>query len=141
MNYFEGITDLEKAKQRYRELAKRLHPDKGGTANEFQKMQEEYRLLLMGLQQNRKGVTRNQTSPESELLSELGKLATVLIKKESTAGISETSNYQKPIPNGTKDLYGNNFSIGRTVEISIETLFIVVNICYICDNKHLIKCN
>lgn len=82
MNYFEGITDLEKAKQRYRELAKRLHPDKGGTANEFQKMQEEYRLLLMGLQQNRKGVTRNQTSPESELLSELGKLATVLIKKK-----------------------------------------------------------
>lgn len=26
-------------------------------------------------------------------------------KKASTAGISETANYQKPIPDGTKDLY------------------------------------
>lgn len=82
MKYFVGVTDLEIAKQRYRELAKQLHPDKGGSATEFQRMQEEYRLLLIELQLNRKGVTRNQTSPESELLSELGKLATVLIKKQ-----------------------------------------------------------
>jgi hypothetical protein len=82
MNYFEGITDLEQAKQRYREWAKQLHPDKGGTAIEFQKMQEEYKSLLIGLQLNQKGVTQKQTSPESELLSELGKLATVLIKRQ-----------------------------------------------------------
>jgi hypothetical protein len=98
MNYFEGIIDLEQAKQRYRELGKHLHPGKGGTDIEFQKMQKEYRLLLIGLQQNRKGFTHKQTSPESELLSELGKLATVLIKKESATGISEKIELPKANP-------------------------------------------
>lgn len=82
MNYFEGITDLEQAKLRYRELAKQLHPDKGGTAIEFQKMQEEYKTLLLRLQQNQNPVTRKNPSPETELLSELGKLATVLLEKQ-----------------------------------------------------------
>jgi len=83
MNYFfEGITDLEQAKLRYREVAKQLHPDKGGTAMEFQKMQEEYKSLLLRLQQNQNSVTSKNPSPETELLSELGKLATVLIEKQ-----------------------------------------------------------
>ncbi|RCW28788.1 J domain-containing protein [Marinilabilia salmonicolor] len=82
MNYFEGITDLEQAKLRYREVAKQLHPDKGGTAIEFQKMQEEYKILLVKLQQNHNAVPSNNPSPETELLSELGKLATVLLEKQ-----------------------------------------------------------
>ena len=47
MKYFNSITDLEQAKQHYRTLAKQLHPDKGGTAVEFQKMQDEYKALLL----------------------------------------------------------------------------------------------
>jgi hypothetical protein len=82
MNYFEGITDLDQAKLRYREVAKQLHPDKGGTAIEFQKMQEEYKSLLIRLQQNTNAVTSKNPSPETELLSELGKLATVLLEKQ-----------------------------------------------------------
>lgn len=82
MNYFEGVTDLEIAKHRYRELAKQLHPDKGGSASEFQRMQEDYKLLLIRIQQNHNSVIRKQPSTESELLSELGELATELIKKQ-----------------------------------------------------------
>jgi len=82
MNYFDGITDLEQAKLRYRKLAKQLHPDKGGTDMEFQKMQEEYKSLLLRLQQNQNPITSKNPSPETELLSELGKLATVLIEKQ-----------------------------------------------------------
>ena len=82
MNYFEGITDLENAKLRYRTLAKQLHPDKGGTAFEFYKMQEEYKLLLVRLQQHHNIVTKKQPSSESDLIFELGKLAKVLIKKQ-----------------------------------------------------------
>lgn len=82
MKYFSGITDLELAKQRYRVLAKQLHPDKGGSASEFQKMQQEYKALLAQLQQNSKVVTPKNQSDENELLSELGKLAKVLIKKQ-----------------------------------------------------------
>jgi len=83
MMYFNDITDLEQAKQHYRTLAKQLHPDKGGSAVKFQKMQNEYKELLISLQQNHNAVTNtHQPSPENELLSELGKLAKVLIKKQ-----------------------------------------------------------
>lgn len=83
MMYFLGITDIEQAKQRYRKLAKQLHPDKGGTSLEFQKMQDEYRELLIRLQQKHNAATNlHQPSLENELLSELGKLAKVLIKKQ-----------------------------------------------------------
>jgi hypothetical protein len=83
MKYFYSITDLEQAKLRYRTLAKQLHPDKGGDAVEFQKMQEEYNSLLLKIQQphNKNTIIRGQT-PEKELLNELGKLAKVLIKKQ-----------------------------------------------------------
>ncbi|GAO27668.1 hypothetical protein [Geofilum rubicundum] len=83
MKYFNGITDIEQAKQHYRILAKQLHPDKGGTVIEFQEMQDEYKKLLLNLQQKYNAVTNmNQSSPENELLSELGKLAKMLIKKQ-----------------------------------------------------------
>ncbi|MBN2237400.1 MAG: J domain-containing protein [Bacteroidales bacterium] len=52
MNYFNGITDLEKAKLQYRKLAKKLHPDKGGTVVESQKMRDEYKTLLLRIQYN-----------------------------------------------------------------------------------------
>jgi hypothetical protein len=82
MKYFAGITSIEEAKQTYRTLAKQLHPDKGGNALEFQKMQEEYNSLLFKIQQhNRNTITPKQT-PEKELIDELGKLAKVLIKKQ-----------------------------------------------------------
>ncbi|MCT4586431.1 MAG: hypothetical protein N4A71_01270 [Carboxylicivirga sp.] len=83
MTYFINITNIEQAKLRYRKLAKQLHPDKGGVAVEFQRMQDEYKRLLIKLQQSNNAVTNlHQPSPENELLSELGKLAKVLIKKQ-----------------------------------------------------------
>ena len=83
MKYFNGITDLELAKQHYRTLAKQLHPDAGGTVLEFQKMQHEYNALLLRLQQNHNAITPpQQPSSENELISELGRLAKVLIKKQ-----------------------------------------------------------
>lgn len=84
MKYFLGITDIEQAKLRYRKLAKQLHPDKGGTANDFQKMLTEYKELLLNLQQKQKVVTATikTNSAESELINELGRLAKVLIKKQ-----------------------------------------------------------
>lgn len=51
MIYFNDITNFNDAKQRYRVLAKQLHPDKGGKATDFQRMQDEYKTLLLRLQQ------------------------------------------------------------------------------------------
>ena len=84
MKYFNDISDIEQAKLRYRKLAKQLHPDKGGTAIDFQEMQTEYKEYLLGLQHEQQVVTASlkNTVAENELISELGKLAKVLIKKQ-----------------------------------------------------------
>ncbi len=83
MMYFNGITNIEQAKLRYRKLAKQLHPDAGGTAHEFQKLQDEYKATIERLKQYG-NLTKEQpkTSPEYELLSDLGRLAKVLLKKQ-----------------------------------------------------------
>ncbi len=84
MKYFLGINNIEQAKLRYRKLAKQLHPDAGGTAIDFQEMQAEYKEFLLRLQQNQKVVNYlpKGTSAENELITELGKLAKILIKKQ-----------------------------------------------------------
>ncbi len=84
MTYFNGITNLKQAKQHYRILAKQLHPDKGGTALEFQKMQDEYKTLVFRLQTKSNVNTSklHTASTENELINELGKLAKVLIKQQ-----------------------------------------------------------
>ena len=96
MMYFNGITNLEQAKLRYRKLAKQLHPDAGGIAQEFQKLQEEYNTLVLKFQRNSNIVKASKAqrkynpsdflkneSPEKELLTQLGNLAKVLIKKQA----------------------------------------------------------
>nr|WP_321409086.1 hypothetical protein [uncultured Carboxylicivirga sp.] len=81
MMYFSGINNIEQAKLRYRKLAKQVHPDAGGTAYEFQKMQNEYKTLLIRLQQKKIVSALHETnSAENILINRLGKLAKVLIK-------------------------------------------------------------
>ncbi len=82
MNYFQNITDLEQAKQRYRTLAKELHPDKGGSVIRFQQMQEEYKNMLLELQRKQVAPTGQNTPQQSDIMAELGKLAKVLIQKQ-----------------------------------------------------------
>ena len=60
MRYFDGIKTAEEAKQRYHELAKRLHPDNGGNAEEFKAMQAEFSELWNRV----KGVHRNAEGKE-----------------------------------------------------------------------------
>lgn len=75
MKNFLGITDIEQAK---------LHPDKGGTAVNFQEMQAEYKEFLLRVQQEEKVVppSPKKKSAESELINELGRLAKVLLKNQ-----------------------------------------------------------
>lgn len=71
------------AKLRYRTLAKQLHSDKDGFVIKFQRMQQEYKIMLLQLQQIHRPIGKSQIqSSEKELLSELSKLAKVLIKKQ-----------------------------------------------------------
>lgn len=43
MNYFQGVPDAE-MKAKYRSLASKLHPDKGGSTAEFQEMKRQYEM-------------------------------------------------------------------------------------------------
>lgn len=45
-DYFAGCYTREDLKERYRELAQKLHPDKGGTDLEFAEMSEQFNKLL-----------------------------------------------------------------------------------------------
>ncbi len=80
--YFQNVSDLEQAKFRYRTLAKQLHPDKGGSALQFQMMQEEYKTLLLNLQISQPASAPKNNQQNSDILVELGKLAKVLIQKQ-----------------------------------------------------------
>ena len=82
MKYFQNITDLEQAKKQYRILAMQLHPDKGGSALEFQQMQKEYKTLLLHLQDNQIETSHRNNQKYNDIIEELSKMAKVLIEKK-----------------------------------------------------------
>lgn len=47
-NYFESCTTLDEAKQLFRKLALKLHPDKGGKKEEFQQMLDQFHSFKPG---------------------------------------------------------------------------------------------
>jgi len=99
MKYFTEITTPQQAKERYRKLAKKMHPDVGGSPIEFQEMQKEYQICIFKL---KKSFEKNEVinnPPNNELLSELGKIALVLIDKQVPQTI-----LKKRIPKSKTDL-------------------------------------
>ena len=62
MKYFTKCTCIEDVKEEYRRLAKMLHPDNGGDAEEFKRMMQAYTSAY-----NRfKGVHRKQTDKTTQ---------------------------------------------------------------------------
>ena len=62
MTYFKNCKTIEDVKETYRKLAKKLHPDCGGNADEFKKMSAEYTTAY-----NRfKNVHRSQAADREE---------------------------------------------------------------------------
>lgn len=49
MTYFTNCKNIEDVKETYRKLAKKLHPDCGGDAEEFKKMMAEYTVIFKRL--------------------------------------------------------------------------------------------
>ena len=46
-NYFDNCKDLQDVKKRYRDLALKLHPDKGGNTQDMQELNAEYEACLL----------------------------------------------------------------------------------------------
>ena len=54
LKYFVNIETIEELKKKYKELAKKFHPDLGGNKEEFQSMNNEYDKLFKELKSNKK---------------------------------------------------------------------------------------
>jgi DnaJ-class molecular chaperone len=65
MKYFSPPFTEDHIRSQFRELSKKLHPDKGGAADEFQKMKEEKETvekLVNAWRTNKKPVIKRATS-------------------------------------------------------------------------------
>lgn len=62
--WFEGISDLDALKARYRELAKTHHPDHGGSVQDMQEINAEYDKLSAVLPKRKADGTTYQPRPE-----------------------------------------------------------------------------
>lgn len=68
---FNNINSLEELKKAYKKMALKLHPDLGGNAEEFKKMQNEYEKMFE--------ILRNKTTENIETPSEFKELIDKLI--------------------------------------------------------------
>ena len=73
LKYFIGVETLEELKKKYKELAKQLHPDLGGSKEKFQEMNNEYDKLLESLKANKKANKANNKDSDKfkDIINEL----------------------------------------------------------------------
>ena len=73
LKYFVNIETIEELKKKYKELAKKLHPDLGGNKEEFQAMNNEYDLLFKELKLNKKSNKANNNTNDNfkDIINEL----------------------------------------------------------------------
>lgn len=68
MKYFKDCQTIEDVKQEYKRLAKQLHPDCGGDAEEFKRMQADYQTAFKrykNLHRNMEGETYEKETQET----------------------------------------------------------------------------
>lgn len=71
--YFDGCHTAEELKKEYRKLAKELHPDRGGSAEEFAAMQNEFEKaweILKDTHTTKEGKTYTSTEQTTESADE-----------------------------------------------------------------------
>ena len=83
MKYFEGITDTEEAKKRFKELAKQYHPDKEGDVEVMKEINSQYDLVMQGIyQKSGKSITEIE-----DLLKDMHEVRDRLWKISALPGI------------------------------------------------------
>ena len=51
MQFFENVETMEELKERFRELVKENHPDRGGDREKMKQINEEYELLFNNIKE------------------------------------------------------------------------------------------
>ena len=66
MNYFKECQNLDEVKKLYRQLAKQLHPDKGGSTEQMQILNSEFTKVIKLMAKGYKGSGAKFTDQEAE---------------------------------------------------------------------------
>lgn len=78
MNYFEGIKTLDELRKKYRNLAFQYHPDKGGSTENMQEINNQYERLSKKLINSNEYFTEERKEKEhhisEELMQKIGKI-------------------------------------------------------------------
>lgn len=83
MRYFANIRTEAEAKARYRELAKKLHPDAGGKATEFQAMKKEFDKFCISFQHQERVNPRSTSNTKKQRKSNPPKSAPKTTQKRT----------------------------------------------------------
>jgi hypothetical protein len=66
--WFAGVTTKEEAKKRYRELAMKHHPDRGGRTEDMQEINNEYEKVMSGKFDEKQEATRSYMDVVSQIV-------------------------------------------------------------------------
>ena len=66
MTYFTNCKNIEDVKETFRDLAKKLHPDCGGDAEQFKKMMAEYTIIFKRLKNVHRAAEKKAEQAEQE---------------------------------------------------------------------------
>lgn len=81
--YFKNCSTIEDVKKTYRDLAKKLHPDCGGNAEEFKKMSEEYtEAFKMYRNKHRSSTAEEYEKETTETPEQFADIINIVIKLE-----------------------------------------------------------
>lgn len=107
MDYFKGYETPEAIKARHKELARRLHPDAGGSAEAFQEMQRQYAVKLQKM--GDKARTREEWQPYIVLLADFLNAAAPKVAQGLTevAGTSAGEALMGALPENVQGLVSN----------------------------------
>lgn len=66
MMYFNDVNNLSELKSRFKQLAFKLHPDRGGNAEEFMAMQQEYEAIYRKLKEEEEQKQSNRNADDEK---------------------------------------------------------------------------
>lgn len=81
MTYFKSCKTIEDVKETFRDLAKKLHPDCGGDAEQFKKMMAEYTIIFKRLKNvHRTGEKKTEQESHTEYTESPEEFADIINK-------------------------------------------------------------